>query len=206
MKGRWKRQIKVRRCGYCREKKQRHHKSDTRTDTQRSKRETSFGICYKLISGSKFPPVSRADREKRISIEYEAFCQAKVLKKTPKIINKRKRREAFKVASEHLINSIVDRSISRAMEHVRSHNSNTTCDNFIVDACDVVIEAISLELKDSENCEFCRNECTLFQLKRKNSNGPSIALFEEIGPKIISKVSETFFFLNFNENLEENKV
>lgn len=203
-KVRLKKGSKAHRIGFCREQKYKH-KSVTHEAVQRSHRKSFYKIGKKLISVAKSTTLQKTNRESRISTEYEAFCKAKLSKVTPKIINKRKRRAAFEASRQHFICSIVNRTISRVNHHFESHNQ-CICDNPFDDTFAVVIDALLSELKDSENCEFCCNECTLFGLKRENVNGLLMPLFEEITPQTIFALFTEIFKENQNQSKLNTEV
>lgn len=199
----FKKGIKACRGGFCRERKHKH-KSVTHKAVQRSHRKSLYRIGKKLISAAKSKTIQKANRESRISTEYDAFCKAKLPKITPKIINKRKRRTDFEASREHFIHSIVNRTISRVIHHFESHNQ-CIYDTPVADTFAIVIDAILSELKDSENCELCCIECTLFGLKRDNVKR-ILPLFKEIIPQTVFALFTEIFMENQNQSKLNSEV
>lgn len=158
---------KSRRGGFYRERKDRRLKRVFQKAARNIKRTFLYQKVQNFFSPKKFASFPKVRRDKRISIEYDAFCRAKLSKTTSKIVNKKKRREAFRETREYFIDSIVDRSISRAVDHFERQN-RSICDVAVAETFAVIMSTLLAELEDSENCEHCLSEFTLFGLNNEN--------------------------------------
>lgn len=155
---------KIYQSGNYRERKQRRPKIVTHNVARRFKRKSCKRRDQKFICDIKSSRIHKLNRAYRISIEYEAFCRAQVCKETTKRANKRKRRVAFRAARDHFIRSIVKRAISSAELHFENRNEDISI-GFITEVFAIIIEALLMEMNETENCEFCRIECAEFGLR-----------------------------------------